>query len=251
MKKGKVFIAIIVILLAVTAIQLAAVIANNTREKEAALPWKEFANADVGDVVTFGTFEGEPIQWDVLDKDEGSVLLISHCVLTETRYEQLGKDKDNMAVTNWKKCALRKYLNGEFYNTSFSLDEQASIQTVKVSNPSSEEFYTIFHPEYTSVKSPKCGETKDKIYLLSWEELIRYYGIEKAKWEKNPDRVFPFSYYAVCTDRDMVEKKGWWLRSPGSLGHYAIGVSEDGIVGDINVHIGYYSVRPVLRVRIR
>lgn len=250
--KVKIIVAAIVFFLAIIVGLIVVVIVNNTEENVAALPWNDFATVKVGDTVTFGKFDGEPIQWDVLDKDDESVLLISHYVLTYSPYSQLSKDDDRTLPTNWKVSLLRKYLNGEFYDTSFTTEEQASIQTVKITNTSSEEFFKTYFPEDLFEKNPKqCGETKDKIYCLSWEELIKYYGIEEGESRKKSEEISQYAYNAIATDTNMTKNRDWWLRSSGRKGQFVITVNEYGRVGYANAYVMNLGVRPVLRVCIK
>lgn len=242
----------VICLVIITGLIASFVVVRNLKNDEPALPWKDFATVNVGDEVTFGTFEGNPILWDVLDKDDESVFLISHYVLTHKTYDELGKGQDRTAPTNWKKSTLRKYLNGEFLDTSFTVDEQASILTVKVTNTSSEELYKTYFPEEKFAKNRKqCGPTKDKIYCMGWEEFINYYGIEINDNVERPEKGTQFSYNAVTTGTDMEENECWWLRSAGRDGQFVTNVYQDGRVSYANAYVNNYGVRPVLRVCIK
>lgn len=71
-------------------------------------------------VVTFGTYGGKPIKWEVMAQDGDSVLLI-----TKKCIEQRSFDGES---NNWEKSDLRSWLNDEFLR-EFTDDEKAKIET--------------------------------------------------------------------------------------------------------------------------
>ena len=156
----------------------------------------------VGDTIIFGDYS-----WIVLEKTDNSALILAKDILFNKAYN------DEYTSVTWEDCTLRKYLNGDFYN-SFSDEERAMIQEVTNSNPD--------NPVYMS----KGGnDTKDKIYLLSIDEAEGLSGdILKAK-------MF------------------WWLRSPGGYS-CAAEVYSDGVVhtfgGSVRSEAG---VRPALNLK--
>ena len=74
--------------------------------------------------VTFGTFKGEPIEWLVLDDYNGLKLMLSKYVLCE---REMNADENGCS---WKKSDLRQWLNGEFFEESFSAEEKTKIEYV-------------------------------------------------------------------------------------------------------------------------
>ena len=202
-------------------------------------------NSEVGSVdidnittVTFGTFEDEPIVWDVLESEEDSQLLITHNVLTHKVYDS------ETAAMNWEDSELREWLNGEFYNTSFTEDEQSRIQTVNNTNSDYVKYYKKYCRHQGSeceVNPNACGDTEDKVFLPSWEEIVKYYGIERRKTNE-------VSYNAIAKYRDG-DNSNWWLRNTGydEGTTFAMAVVFNGELG------GYYvdtdkGVRPVIRI---
>ena len=108
----------------------------STGSAQSADPLIDFIGSDKSlaaeDYVTFGHYEqdndlsngAEPIEWRMVSaqKEMGKVVLLS-------RY---GLDAQPMHhdwgfFTHWKGCDLRIWLNGEFYNTAFSPEEQSAI----------------------------------------------------------------------------------------------------------------------------
>lgn len=66
-----------------------------------------------------GRFEGKPIEWIVLKKEEKRMLVLSMELLTKKIF-----DGSN---NNWNNSDIRHWLNNDFYNTSFESDEKAFI----------------------------------------------------------------------------------------------------------------------------
>ena len=114
---------------------------------EDAAPANPYAANNVGDVVTFGSYE-----WYIIGKsDNGVTLLMKENLTTKAYY-------DNGTNTTWESCTLRTYLNGEFYN-SFSADDKAKIALTHNTN--------LDNPEYGIDGG---NDTNDYIYLLSIDE---------------------------------------------------------------------------------
>ena len=101
-------------------------------------------NANVGDIVYFGTYEQdndttngkEDIEWLVLAKKGNRILVISDKALDRQPY-----NSSRTRVT-WETCTFRKWLNNDFINAAFSDDENAMIPTVTVSADKNPEYDT-------------------------------------------------------------------------------------------------------------
>ena len=94
------------------------------------------AEVQVGEFYVFGTYEqdndlangAEPIEWRVLQIEGNEALLISKFVLDTKPYNEI------RAYSNWSKCTLRPWLNTEFYDTAFTDEDKAFIQTKTLYN---------------------------------------------------------------------------------------------------------------------
>ena len=95
------------------------------------------AGADVGDTVTFGTYEqnnnysdgNESIEWIVIDKQEDKIMVVSKCIIAMQPF-----NTTNEGHISWEKCTLRKWLNNDFLNEAFSDAEKKLISDTTVSN---------------------------------------------------------------------------------------------------------------------
>lgn len=144
---------------------------------------KGLNEANVGDLITFGTYEQdndtsngkEKIEWIVLEKKDNKLLVLSKNGLDAKEYY------NEEADITWNESTLRTWLNDEFLINAFSSDEQSKITTSTID---------------------------DKIYLLSLTEARTYLDIDGVK-ECKPTE------YAIYNGAGSTSKgyAWWWLRS--------------------------------------
>jgi hypothetical protein len=170
---------------------------------------KQQVSASVGDIITFGSYE-----WLVLDVKDGNALLLAKAIIEGRKY---GEPMDNVA---WANCKIRAYLNGEFYSR-FSTTDRERIQLTSLSNNS--------NPWYGTSGG---SETNDYIFLLSLDEVVKYFGgsgalnnrVGKERWlhdQYNNNRK------AYFNGRSHL----WWTRTPGQYPFdTVVGVANDGTV---------------------
>lgn len=188
----------------------------------------------------------EPVEWIILSEDDEKYLVISRYVLDGVPYHT-----DYSAVT-WENCALRDFLNNDFYNTAFDPTEQSRIIPVTNSNP-----------DNATTSTPGGNDTQDKVFLLSMEEVMQYFNF--TSWD---DESMHGNCQALITDcTPYAESKGvarlvfdedryygtddfngfddsgytddvlgktfapWWLRSPGIQSNTALMVTYAGHAG--------------------
>ena len=103
------------------------------------------------DVVPFGKWWKEVdtsnltsyMLWDILDKNNGTALLISRATIEFKQYD------DENINTNWEDSSLRKWLNNDFYNYVFSDTDKEYIVNYE--------------------------ETGDMVFILSKDEIENYF----------------------------------------------------------------------------
>ena len=201
---------------------------------------EEIRDAYIGDYVTFGTYEQdnrtgngtEAIEWQVLDKKDGKVLLISKYALDCKPYNEQERE------VTWETCTLRRWLNDEFYNTAFTSIEQQYIAESYIFNEDNQTYYT------------DAGEhTYDNVFLLSLDEVDAYFADDIA-------RKTEMTQYTKANGGDPNRKGNtygrWWLRSPGSSSDSAAVVNNDGDVSRIGDYVDflYDVVRPALWIEV-
>ena len=112
------------------------------------------SSVSVGDTIQFGGYG-----WRVLDVKDGKALLLSDKVL-----ERKAIHHDGKVIITWADSDMRQYLNGEFLG-GIPADERAKIAETTVANKDNQWYGT------------KGGnDTKDKIFLLSLDEVVKYFG---------------------------------------------------------------------------
>ncbi len=203
----------------------------------------------VGNFVKFGHCEqdnnlnngSEPIEWLVLDVQDGKSLLLS-------RYGLDAAHPYNNTVVDitWERCTLREWLNHDFLNTSFTEEEQNLILFTDINNSREQGYWN----------TDGGNNTRDKIFLLSCAEAQRYLGVTIDSKNNNFARVAPTAFALAqgayvrtqYKTEDGEAAAWWWLRSPGLNQSIAADVSYDGSLSYCNVDNGvFYEDRAVVR----
>jgi transcriptional regulator with XRE-family HTH domain len=163
-------------------------------------------SVEVGDIIDFGEYK-----WRVLDVRGDKALIVTENVIEERAFHN---DNDTKNKVTWEQSDMRMYLNGEFYNR-FSASEQVRIVEINVVN--------LDNPWYGK---NQYNDTLDKIFLLSYEEVVRYFGDSGALENRKGVEydVMGLEYGDAIHDeydkaRSVLNLAGfnawWWLRSPG------------------------------------
>ena len=162
-----------------------------------------------GQTIHFGN-----CKWRVLDVQNDEALILSETVIEKRRYHY------SFSSITWSTSELRNYLNNTFYNT-FILQEKLLI---------SEKRITTYNNPWFGTNGGE--DTYDRIFLLSIEELVHYFGDSK-QLSGRPNGAFwindEYNSRRIAVDANHKES-WWWLRSPGYLPDVATIVSTDGIV---------------------
>ena len=128
----------------------------------------------VGGTMTIGG-----LKWRVLaiDSAKNSALLISREPVTNAMFHEACTELfQNHEELEWKNCTLRVFLNGRFYEKTFSQKEKEAILT-------------------TTIRDKGRSVTQDRLFLLNRAEAERYF--------KDDD------------DRKTTGRM-WWLRNTSS-----------------------------------
>lgn len=237
-----------------------------------------YANTDVNDVITFGTYNNEPIEWMVLDKDGDNYLLLTKYAVEPMTY-YAGDDANDQ----WEYSDIRAWLNNDFINIAFTDEERDCINTTHLKNDENP------YSNGNNKKATPGKDTDDKLYLLSYSEFCTYFTfttIEKA--EDNWDKLYgniqytiidhgytrdglceateyvidKGAYWCTFTDDMKWEERGyseevlgktfvsWWLRTGGQKG-MVMTIDSNGLVmpgGSMVEKWEHYCVRPAMWV---
>lgn len=102
--------------------------------------------------VTFGQYQNENIEWLVVEKRNGTALLLSKYILDYGRYA-IKKNSESKFI-DWNDSLIRNWLNKDFYNSAFSDFEKKKIVKTNMND--------------TGVK--------DNVFILSLTEVNNYFG---------------------------------------------------------------------------
>lgn len=171
-----------------------------------------FESLEAGDEVTLGRYEQdndksngtEELEWIVLEAKDDRVLLISKYVIDGEYFDDDGLD-------TWDASSLRSHLNNSFLEETFTDEEQDLITRTEL--------------EAEWGDKVRSKETKDKIFLLSIEEVDNYFPTKSSRQCQGT------KYAKSCVTFD--EPSGacrWWLRTPGyDIGRAAFVYTTGGI----------------------
>ena len=184
------------------------------------------------ETISFGEYN-----WRVLEVETSRILVIAENILEQRWYHERFEE------VTWADCALRKYLNSEFYN-KFSQKERVTEVTCK-----------NFDNPWFKTKGGK--DTVDKVFLLSLEEVSKYFGDSKPKLQNKDKQTW------LVDDENNSKRQAkyrdrphWWrLRSPGYYSRTAASVNKNG-----NIYVrgnGVYGrprdsggIRPALWIKL-
>ena len=168
-------------------------------------------------------FKYEPIKWKILDRAEG--LIVSESIIDSQAYSNtvyitdIGVDDGSgLGYKAWNDAAhttyandyatssIKAWLNGKFYSTAFTPEQQESISPTVIDNSN---YYADIHKE----------STVDNIFLLSEDEAYTYFddnersacgtdyaksqGLSPEEWYLRTAAFYPDLTYAVDSDGDI------------------------------------------------
>ena len=187
----------------------------------------DVAGLHAGDIVTFGRYyqnydELSPVKWRVLDVADDRALLLSDRALESKSFKVSSLKADDVAnflanlkkEMSWSASDLRRWLNSEFFNICFNQKEQSMITSARHMSGFGE-------------------ETEDRIFLLSKDEVEKYFperedrqtGITMHVIMKLNPGENDLKKLAGKTDRLI---KNWWLRTSEEMGaNYVSGFNNN------------------------
>lgn len=164
-------------------------------------PVKEaIKNAQVGDIIEIGSFEqdgdeangAEPIEWQVIADEDGKKLLLSKYILMPLGNMMYDKFPGDGVNYTWEECGIRKYLNGEFYESAFTDEERELIAETEIRTTWTDteslgaelvDVETISHESLGTEWTEEVGKlvTTDRIFIPDfYEDFVRYMSAEEG-----------------------------------------------------------------------
>ena len=221
----------------------------------------DLSSVKVGDFITVGRYEqdnnltngSESIEWRVLDKKDGKLLVISDKSLYESSFAYLGWQP---VPQNWESSCARGWLNNYFMQTAFTPAEQARVVLTNV------------HTEPTEGSPIDPGpDTQDYMFLLSGQEASAYFPTAESRRTKT-------TAYALSRRSESRAHQGfdgdlgvwrtnvsfWLLRSPARKPNWVYGAAyiydyttPYGEPGDVWYHDGRDTgdIRPAMWIEAK
>ena len=247
---------------------------NDSTSTAAPVETTNFAEK-AGDIITFGSYEqdnnlengAEPIEWLVLDIQDGRALVISKYALDTQPIHNTHEE------ATWETCDLRTWLNGEFMDIAFTEAEQEMIPTVTVVAHKDRDAQQADYPKDID----PGNDTEDQVFILSSLEAYHYfngagarrckateYAIAKGAWVHDGET----EYLSLPSPKQQLNQNDygycfWWMRSPGIVqgtfvyanadGHYLLNNSLEHtrkVFAYNSGRAGYICVRPAMWIKL-
>ena len=194
--------------------------------------------ANTGDVFRFGDFN-----WRVLDRQGEIALIISEHAILWLPYH------DDQGQVTWETSSIREELNTAFFESFHQNDRQRILESPVPAT----------HNPWFGTSGGQA--TIDRIFLLSIEETVRYFGdsgqlgsrAAPQDWQ-DENAWYIDDEFNTWRQTSSVGQTNvmWWLRSPGFNLNRVAAVSPIGLIsvrGDISPTVSA-GVRPVMRVHL-
>ena len=179
------------------------------------------------ETIQFGTFENTPMEWYVLQKEEGKKLILSRYIYEKKELISGFEAEDlfDKPFVTWENCWLRQWLNTDYIHAFFTNEEQDKILMSGVKADT--------NPAFADVE--QGNDTSDRIFLLSVQEAQNMF--------LNSDDRCALRYEAV--NKAVEDYTGgfekWWLRSSGESNHEQAVVTANGMI-DCRGEYVYYGL---------
>lgn len=231
------------------------------RQSEAAAPAAETGETPpdpawmesfaVGDLVAFGSYEQddnlnngrEAIRWIVVERDGTQLTLLSSRCIDACQFQSDG------GKARWEDSGIRAWLNGDFIDSAFDETQRAALVEAEIDNPAN------------PVSGVGEGDgTVDRVYLLSMEELERYFPTDPDAAPDAEGNPAPNAAAAACStpyalgrgafQQEENKNTWWWLRTTGKDLEHAAYVYSTGLpaVNGGRLASTGGGLRPALRV---
>ena len=132
--------------------------------------WERFFSLRKGSIFTYGRYEGKEIEWIVLRLAPDVLKAVARFPLCKKPFHSA------YARTDWERCSLNEWLNGDFWESAFTKQERMAI-AAPITIPESKEV-----KEYLSSKQLRCTGT---YWWVSKNDVC--FGLSEQAAGMNPD----------------------------------------------------------------
>ena len=209
------------------------------------------------DTVSFGSYPQfdatgktkDPIEWIVLerDKDNERALLLSKYILDYKSYNAEagtgfeGGPMDLGGPVSWATCALREWLNSEFYDKAFDNKEKEHIIMTCIMNRGINDQIFFSDAVY------------DNVFLLDIRDVEKYFGEGTKTGSYNNYKEYQYFKKIITKNSEIkdysdYDEYTWWLRSLNSSQRESWVIRDDGTSGVYEVNCWMLGIRPAIWV---
>lgn len=199
----------------------------------------------IGSIITFGKYEqdndegngAEPIEWLVIDDDDGKILVVSRYAIDCALYNE------TMGAVTWEYSNLRNFVNTEFYNKAFSETEKSAILATEISNSDNIRY-----------KTNGGNATIDRVFCLSMDEADKYFVSNQERRADPTEYVIEKGAEIYGSREWYLSQYCWWTRSPGEYQNYVVNIYGNGYINDTGITAdsnGPNAVRPALWIKTK
>ena len=197
-------------------------------------PTSEY-DAWTGSYVYFGTYDGNPVKYRVLDSNTtvfGGTTMLLDCDTILWGGSDLSSVFDEDSNNVWADSDIRTYLNETFLTGNFTTLEQSAIAESTKSAEDSSDGNGHTDLSYASL-------SRDKIFFLD------------AKEATNTSYGYSNTENSAANRKKTGGNAGWWLRSPVTFNPgYAGIVNSDGNIKDSDAAFYGVGVSPALNINL-
>lgn len=199
-------------------------------------------------------FVCEPITWNILKNSDNTYYLLSKMLLDNqsfyNNYDERVIDGNKVYANNYENSDLRRWLNNEFYNIAFNLNN-TYLNNTSIDN--SGKTTDDLNNQYAN------KNTIDKVYLPSYKDYLNSeYGFEtnsantsKTREAKTTDYARANGAWSNTTNGPLKYNGSYWTRSATSEYSYAVwNVNSGGYLSTYAVDGSSHSVRPSISISI-
>lgn len=136
--------------------------------------------------ITFGSWEGKPLEWLVVAEDSDSLTLWCKSIVKNMAF---GESR----TVYYAESDVRKFLSGEFYEKAFSDEERERILPTELDNT---EYQTYAGAVGIGAAAYSRESLTEHVYLFSIREMMKTYALTEeeiyraggtALWSRSPE----------------------------------------------------------------
>ena len=202
------------------------------------------------------------------DKKDGKLLVIADKLIDSFSFNY-NPNKENINDVTWENCKIRQFLNNEFISSQMTEDEAKMIVTTHNENKACNEYlksiWNFKQEPYSEMATQNHRDdvaTDDKVFLLSLEEVLKYFPGEEEPQAKE----YPFSELKTSENRTAYVTKAvkennkgyynretlggvWMTRTLSDVDNKVVYISGSGEIYNYFTYVPLF-IRPAMWINV-